>query len=273
MDDHMFYGIPQIIWDDLCEKAEEVLCENNLGNHLVGVYPAGNRIYGIESESPGLMCLYVDSVEPMIDPLSNYHKATGFTHYSIGHGCSPIIMVDLYKWVQWLFNRKCYRDWKDYAFLNLLPFGNHVIHEDESISEIMKWCHQGLKERGFLTYGDFFYDKTGCIRPSYMYPSRYLYLRTCLMTATSGYFNPNINAEWDTVQEFSNDFMNPQADKAAIKEILDSSDIYGSVKTHIANSIINNVGWEIWRKNNSQTTDKTLREVSKAVMNFYRFQL
>jgi hypothetical protein len=272
MNNHMFYGIPQIIWDNLCEKAEEILYEDSLGNHIVGIYPAGNRIYGIESQSPGLMCLYVDTVEPMIDPLSNYHQYDGFRYYSIGNSSSPIVMVDLYKWVRWVFNDKDILDWKTYSFLNLIPFGNHVIHEDESISEIMKQCYKGLKERNFIKYRDFnYFGDVGRCGPTGIYPSRYLYLRTCLMTNMSEYFNPNINPQWDIVQEFSqtNKTISQKIDKAAREEVLLDNSMNGSDRVRTANSLMNNA---VTFKE-SHTSKKTLEEISKAVMNFYRFQL
>jgi hypothetical protein len=49
-----YYGLPQEIWDALVLEAEDLLSEEQIGNHIVGLYPAGPRIFGIESASPGL---------------------------------------------------------------------------------------------------------------------------------------------------------------------------------------------------------------------------
>ena len=189
-----YYGLPQMIWDDLCSKAEDLLQEEQLGNHLVGVYPAGNRIYGIESASPGLLCLYVDSVESILDPFSNYMFDEGFKVYHVGESNSPIIMVDIFKWVHWLWSRNC--DWKAACFLHAIPFGRHCIYQDSSISDIMAAAYKAMKEIDFMLSVHLPCDK---VTQDSIYPNPYLYYRTMTNLYNNHTFLPNINPEWDEV--------------------------------------------------------------------------
>lgn len=263
MDNHMFYGIPQSIWDNLCEEAEEILYNEELGTHLVGVYPAGNRIFGIESQSPGLMCLYVDHVEPMIDPLSSYHQEDGFKCFSIGHSFSPIVMVDLFKWIKWLFSPQGTQLWRKYSFLDVIPFGKHVIHEEPSISEIMKLCWRGLKETNFNSKY-YIYEEP----PIGFNKNRYLYNRTTMLLKQRKEFVPNINKEWDYVASFGKEFN--QIDTAARKQLLNTTTMQETINCIKFLTATGNIyHWSETKELTKQTKDK----ITKAVTDFYRFQL
>ena len=289
----LYYGLPQIIWDDLCEKAEDLLQEENLGNHLVGIYPAGNRIYGLELASPGLLCLYVNSIEPMIDPLSDYHQdpELGFNVYHVGHSNSPIIMVDLWWWIRWMFSstHSYLHRWRFYSMLHAIPFGDHVLYEEESICGIMEACYKGLQETGFLACRQNLYTaqhtKNYTVSKKLydeLVPLRYLYARAVGILQGTLALQPNINEEWDTVFKkiYFNDAMyvkipvlSNDIDERICKNILANN---GVIQTdndiHFAAKLNpNNAPLKITYS--TVPTEETLKRISKETMDFYRFQL
>ena len=95
-----YCGLPYELWEAIASEAEDLLVEENLGNHLLGVYPAGDRIYGIESSSQGLLCLYIDTIESILDPrLTQDFK---LHKYTIGNQNSPVYFVELHDWIRWI---------------------------------------------------------------------------------------------------------------------------------------------------------------------------
>jgi hypothetical protein len=260
MREKLYYGQPQFLWDDLCARAEELLHEYQLGTHLVAAYPAGNRIYGLESYPPGIFCLYVDSVEALINPLSNYHQQLGFKTFHVGTGHSPIIMADIFKWVQWLHTRE--HDKRAKELLHIIPFGQHVIHEDPSISEIIKACYQGMKEVNFQIYN----------KENMSPKDTFLYHRAMNILQYTGKFFPNINPEWDQV-----------VDGAVLKALLYKDKLYNLDKEIREIILENNQSKDLydnpWPRPPLGPIIKesfgldSHEAISKAVMDFYRFQL
>ena len=266
MNQKFYYGQPQVLWDMLCAEAEDLLQEEQLGTHLVAVYPAGNRIYGLESCPPGLFCLYVDSVEALINPLSDYHKQSGFKVFSVGNNYSPIIMADIFKWTQWIVSR-C-NDWRARAFLHAIPFGQHVIHEDESISNILEACYQAMKDVNFTTWG---IDNNSYT--SYIEPHAYLHDRTMAILYNKGKFFPNINPDWDKVINSHNlgiDLKEKdiQLDINIQKEILEDNSCHRLLP--VWDMFVPKTGYKY--PINGIKND-TLKSISDSVMDFYRFQL
>ena len=257
-----YYGLPQMLWDNLCIEAEDLLREEQLGSHLVAIYPAGNRIYGLESYPPGIFCLYVDSVEALIDPLSNYHRESGFKVYSVGDNSCPVIMVDLFKWVQWIVSREV--DWRTRAFLHAIPFGQHVIHEDPSISDVMYTCHQAVKSNGFLPKINY---KDNTIISDYIEPNLELFFRTITTLYMTSKFIPNINPDWDKVIQGSElGIENKKVlmdDQAFCEEILINNET--TKKSSISRFCFSQF--------DSSIDKHLLKNISKSVMDFYRFQL
>jgi len=257
-----YYGQPQAIWDMLCAEAEDLLQEEQLGTHLVAAYPAGNRIYGLESCPPGIFCLYVDSVEAIIDPFSNYHKTSGFRIFSTGDNSYPIIMADLYKWAQWLPSRV--EDWMTKAFLHAIPFGRHSIHQDESIQEILEAGFELMKEMEFdPTIND---DLFGVSHNGYVDPNKYLFLRTQAILSKTNKFLPNINPEWDEVSEEIPEGI--EEDPSILAKLLENNNYKISSKEY--RKFCPLTGYRHKSKIPSVASQRRLRD---AIMDFYRFQL
>jgi hypothetical protein len=137
MKSKLYHGIPEDTWDSLLFKAEDLLRDNKLGNHIVGIYPIGSiKHKGIDPDrAPGIFCLYIDSVEFLLDPTTEKH---GLDTFQTPHGY--ILMMELYEWVENMFSCKSYTRLFDMP-IPLMPFQLDVIHEDESIGPVMAACH------------------------------------------------------------------------------------------------------------------------------------
>jgi hypothetical protein len=183
-----YFGLPGDQWDNLLLEAEDLLRDNKLGTHLVGIYPAGDRIYGIESEPPGLLCLYVDSVESLINP-SYYDNAKGFHAFSSGLAGSPIMFFDLFKWARSLISGDCGPHINSMAYA--IPFGSDVIHQDSSIDGIIEAAY------ALMVNNRFNLDRIPlCLTRSV------LRKRTDAILASEHIFRPCINPKWGTVYQF-----------------------------------------------------------------------
>lgn len=272
MHEEFYYGQPQFTWDNLCDEAEDLLHEEQLGSHIVAIYPAGNRIYGLESYPPSIFCLYVDSVEALIDPISKYHSQCGFKTFISSNNSSTIIMADIFKWVKWICSM--HFDWRVNAFLHAIPFGQHMILEDSSISNIMEACHKAMKEINFLLV-PFGCEAGDVILKTQEYnnisPIPYLYNRAMTILYHTGKFLPNINPNWDKVVEanmfgINLDTRQKTYDLLRTEEILDGSMEYNHTDSML--SIGNAYPYVL-----KTIHPSTKKEISRAVMDFYRFQL
>jgi len=238
-----YYGLPQKTWDNLCCKAEDLLYERKLGQHIVGLYPAGNRIFGDKSSPPELMCLYMDSVEPLIDPFSNYHDKDMVKCISFGKNSNSIIFVDFFKWVTWMIELSMYSVpvcWRRKKLIHAIPFGRHIIHEDNSITSIIETIAE-VSIKG--TYSANF---------QYVYNKEMLFLRAEAIIASKKVFMPCINKEWDE------------------KLTLENEDLY-MYNVHKLRSFYE----EIIKSNQpiESPDEEKIKIIRKMVMDLYRYQM
>ena len=103
-------------------KSEDLLRDNQLGTHLVGIYPILSRD---RSEQEGIFCLYIDSVESLLNPFIKSNKDL-FKKDSIH-------MMDIFYWVSNLPLMRL-----DLNNTLMSPIENEIIHEEESISPIIE---------------------------------------------------------------------------------------------------------------------------------------
>lgn len=249
-----YYGLPQEVWDSLCMEAEDLLYSEGLGNHLVGLYPAGNRIYGIESSPPGLLCLYVDSVESILDP----YYSPQIYEYSIGNMMSPIIMVELRHWVQMLFRL---------GPNALIPcFHKDMVHQDNSIVPILEAARDALIASGYP-------DQLG--RKD---TGSWFWARAKLILIHTGKFLPCVNPEWGTKIELGSIIPNNkkliEADKIFTETALsNNSRPFEEIFTYLQEV---HRETEKFRSSAICTTPECMAakaKLSKEVINFYRFML
>lgn len=184
-----YFGLPQDQWDNLIFKAEDLLRDEELGVHLVGIYPAGGRTFGIESESESIMCIYIDSVESIINP---YPMKKQFVWR--GLNMSSILMIELREWARQIISNDLDLT---YRMMHAVPFGRHVFHQENIIDPILDIAHDIEKLRKFhrhYRYGRF---------------NNYE-LRALAILSKDLEFSPCTNIEWDTVHPMPTDWTDEQ---------------------------------------------------------------
>jgi hypothetical protein len=183
MNSEYYCGLPQNQWDILAEQAEEILRDQEYGQHILGLYPAGPRIYGIESSSPSLLCLYVDTVDSLIDPSKSSRR---LIKESVGNSDSKIYFSELYDWAKWLFHSITTSSSE--ALLAMLPIVQDIFYEDESISTIISVAKEMILSSGTP------YPDTGVYRD---HPA--LQMRALTIFKLRKTFNPCINKDLGVV--------------------------------------------------------------------------
>jgi len=267
MDSKLYYGLPDHLWETLHLKAEDLLRDKKLGAYIVGVYPAGERIYGIESGAEGIMCLYIDTVESLINPLMTPKSCDVFHVNEYG---SPIIMFNLFEWIRWLVQDKA--DWKAYSMLHAIPFGE-LIEEDSSIADIITTARKLMIQRKFILEkqaGNLRYDTRN------FSGSHILRRRAEAILAATGQFIPCVNSKWNTVFNMQQLDI-PEEIQRAEKEIVNKV-LYNIYIPPIAPQLLQLHNWYNNIIDQSLTTNPpyikpTEEKLGKLVEKLYRFQL
>ncbi len=255
----LYYGLPTELWDQLCFDAEEILGDEHLGNHIVGIYPAGERVFGIESAPPGILCLYVNSVEALLNPF-HYNESKTF---HVGNSFSPIYMVELHQWIKDILIS--YHG----PFTNLLPcFSKDLIHQDDSLIDIIEAAKKYLIASGF-----------GATKLSGFHTQiQTLLLRTKLILMQTQKFVPCINSNWDKIIQLSELF--PE-DAEIFQEDKDFISFICAQKTIPQQQNFLSLEHSIYKKINTftssladtQTCNILKEELAQKVIEFYRFML
>jgi hypothetical protein len=209
-----FYcGIPQELWNNLLMEAEDIFNEEEIGTHILGIYPAGNRIYGCESSSEGLLCLYINTVDTILDPISI--KKEYF--YNIGLQNSPVWFIELREWIKWLLkdvyglNKKLKTTSKQDNLFHLIPSLEDDFYKDNSINKII----YHVQELNHFCQESYFIPSPYCSEQK-IYDL--LSARTRLIWAAHKTYCPNINKKWGDVFNLNNNI-----DNDFIKMILDNN--------------------------------------------------
>ena len=225
-DSEYYYGLPQEIWDRLVLETEDLLSEEQIGNHIVGLYPAGPRIYGIESASPGLLCLYIDAAEAILDPfipihdtVSKHIKGWNCKSYKIGENLNEIYFIELHDWIEHFI--KLYLGLDDVMnkdLFSLIPLCSDVIYQSESINKIISLCTKIIKNFSPNLRQEYICcchinDKTKDI----------LLLRTLHIWEKEKIFCPNINKAWGQVFNIEPPLSMIGDDKNFIKDVLNGN--------------------------------------------------
>lgn len=198
-----YCGLPQELWNSIASEAEDLLVEEGIGNHLLGVYPAGNRIYGIESSSQGLICLYMDTVESILDPTYDPNK---FKLLHLGNQLSPVWFVELHSWIRWilkLYENCCSQTWQDEKvkhWLHLIPCFGDALYQDTSIDKLISIIADYLIASREGLCRDPWHLCPYLKRPSVKEELEYvLYYRQHIIWRTYKVFEPNMNSDWNEV--------------------------------------------------------------------------
>jgi len=262
-----YYGLPEELINNLVVQAEDLLRDEELGCHIVGIYPAGNRIYGIESGVEGILCLYIDTVESLINPLYKTNNPSGFKVYKVNEYLSPIIMVNLFDWIKWIFNND-EEAWKQHALLHVLPFVD-IIYQDNSIDQILEIAMEYMKSCKFkkdinLKAGDAF---------NTLYGPNILFRRTETILSTTGEFFPNINKDWGNVFSIKN--ITEDKEIIELDKKLINFNFGGEKLNYFEQQKL--YKWYVDKRNTevklASPNQKLIPELGKLMERIYRFQL
>lgn len=190
-----YLGLPNEIWNSLLSEVEDMLRDEEIGTHILGVYPSGSRIYGIESESPQFICIYIDTAELFLNPYYMRNRETGFTERTIKIDNSSVVFIELYSWIQWMIFKDIFIS--NDRFLNmydLIPCNHDIAYQDQSIDDLIDIVRE-------FTYQGMYLGIKNRLEKSYNYNLRYaLYIRTIYNLLNTGKFMPNINHDMGYVE-------------------------------------------------------------------------
>jgi hypothetical protein len=237
----MYLGLPLDTWKDNCDLAQDLLLEKNLGQHILGIYPYGKRIYGYESEKLELFCIYLDSVEAILDP---YTLNKTYTPIEINpSSTSTIFFQELRTWVSWTGDSVVSED-------HIIPCFYDHLYEDESLTEIITFLQELiLQYKKYIPQSDCFLDW----RAAYIFNKLKRY-------------EPNVNPEWGDVFDFSElNFSHPQALHKIEEKILKEEANYTS---NIIKAIFYNEIKELKKEKEGELDIRD--QVSNLVINLYR---
>lgn len=187
-----FYcGVPEELWDNLISEAEDLFTEKEIGSHIVGIYPAGPRIYGIESSSQGILCLYIDSVESALNPFLRTKSKPRI--YNIGLQLSPVYFLDLYYYIDSIITDNLSFNSLRLKLFDIVPAYSDIFHQDQSIDSLINILHEYISEKNYKVILSL--DKEAERQHEYA-----LYLRTLYILNKKNVFAPNINPAYGKVE-------------------------------------------------------------------------
>jgi hypothetical protein len=186
----LYLGVPQEEWNLLMAEAEELMHEEAVGSHILGIYPCGDRLYGDESATPDLFCMYINDPGELLNPC--LHGKPGWRGFRIGQGSSFAGFKSLFHWVYTIsvpngpmcsFHENLY---------HLIPTMTAPLYEDPQLTVLMDLARDYQGERGW-DYPAFCQGHYRRNHDLYKY-ARYLRMRVILQATDA--FAPCINKEW-----------------------------------------------------------------------------
>lgn len=205
-----YLGIPQEEWDSLAAQAEDIMLEKGYGQHILGTYPAGPRIFGSANAEPQLYVITVDDPLRRFDPFVIAQQ-----HFEE----DPFLFIDLHTWARNLEAGVYELGGVSCGLPHIIPTLGPAHYEDPQLTEIMYLAEAYLRARG---WDDVLELPCGLRQATF--------LRTRYILAITGRFAPCLNREWDTVESIS-DYS--EHDKLLIKHIAAGQSLDGKQKDDI----------------------------------------
>jgi len=269
-----YYGLPESQWDPLLVKAEDLLRDEGLGSHLVGIYPAGQMIYGVRSEYPDLFCLYIDSVDALINPAIPSKDDCHI--FQVEDSQSKIVMMDLFRWAQWLSTQGSGRCSIPTTYLaHALPLGQDIFHQDESLCDILDAAKALMTLTKFFIHG-----APGCIREQDNPMAELGYYRTQMILTLTGKFYPSMDPEFGKVFNLASLSGGASQRMIDLDAMLRNDNLNRGPCVTIEELkelrlLYINKTCDCWDQNRYNTADyiKLVMTLGAAVANLYRFQL
>lgn len=136
--DNLYLGLPQYIWDDLCQKAEDISFEEFPGTFVVGIFPCGGRLYGLETEPAEILYLYVDTPDELLNP---FHKSKCRQQFNISSTGGNVYFYNLFSWIKDCVNETYYKhgrfDITTPLFYDLIPCFSNPLYLEDGIEPII----------------------------------------------------------------------------------------------------------------------------------------
>ena len=272
----LYCGLPNEIWNNLVCETEDILREEEIGNHIVGIYPSGSRIFGIEADPPELLCLYIDSPENIIDPSVSYDPDTmdGVHTVTTDIDCRKITYIDLYAWAKWLLNREsCSEHYKLIQMHDIIPCHQDIAYQDPVVDDLLllakKYISKTINVARFPSDG----GKNLMLKHS-------LYVRTLYLLEKEGRFCPNTNEDWGKVNSLLFEVL-PEGTEEIDRQIIDLAVNNRSLK-NIKKSIFHSYSTELMYemgcfngryKDQHPKVEELRKEIGKEVAKIYKFLL
>lgn len=199
-----YQGLPSELWDSLINEVEEVLRAEEIGTHVLGIYPSGNRIFGIESSSPQLICLYLDTPEDILNPAIRREMSNTkfFKTYTTNIDTSSIYFIEIHSWIQWITLRFSHSHPDRLRnLLDMIPCHEDIVYQDPSLDHLIEMTRDYLSRGGLIADIGFKRSYSSHITfPSYeQLLEEALYLRTIYLYDKTNKFSPNVHKDWGTV--------------------------------------------------------------------------
>jgi hypothetical protein len=191
-----FLGVSNDEWNFIAEEAESLLIDRGIGQHVIGLYPSGNRIFGDINAIPELICIYIDTPHKLLDPFEE-HSIEGYHTTQNGHN---ILFCDLFAWIKKLRDVNQTQNSMVRKFIHLIPSMLAAQYEDEQLSIITSVAADYLEDYGWdfpqIAISKKINDETNIDELI----NDACYLRARYILKTQNIFAPCININWDTIE-------------------------------------------------------------------------
>jgi len=201
-----YLGLPNEIWNDLISETEDTLREEGIGTHILGVYPSGGRIFGIESTSPQFICLYIDEPTILLNPTAHTtyrgpnNDHGGFKYFNLKLDGSSVIYIELYSWIQWIiYGGTSTIPHRYLQLLDLIPCHQDIAYQDQSIDDLINYTRKYLSTGGWNVTSSFRREAYQ-IRDYENLVQQALYYRTALLFQKTKKLVTNMNDRWNSIQ-------------------------------------------------------------------------
>lgn len=167
-----YLGLPERYWKELTTEIEEILIEEEIGQYILGLYPSGDRVFGLEQGPVEMFCLYINSIDDILDPFRSSQKPKVLE--SRNASCR-FVFQEFWSWIQDIKN--------SLNFTHFLVSFYDSLSEEDSIVPIINLI-QNLLEKNQINY----YENTKAIH--------FLEEKAISTFYRTGQFVPNINPKF-----------------------------------------------------------------------------
>jgi hypothetical protein len=265
MNSEYYYGLPQELWDHLEDQVEEIFREEEIGQQIVGIFPSGERIFGIESAEQQAIVLFVDSIESLLDPAIDEYRQLVTPYVPASNNF--LTFIDLKYWVRGLIASRKYSIDFDcvecftLGAMDYIPIFGDTIYFDESIEKIFVEA-----ERFILSYPRALRHFNSSL--SYRGDINILLRRRAeVLFLLTGEYCPCINPEWGITKHFENNSTFDKLDSKIIELLLANNRIDSLLHSEYLDML-----YDIEHLVN-RTKIMDYSQLRKEVIDFYRFQL